>query len=296
MISIVTNIEADHMTTYGGDFEKLKKTFIEFLHNLPFYGMAILCVDDDVVRSLIPQLSRSVLTYGFSEDADYQITAVVKHNMSTDFQVIRKNGKNTLTVSINMPGSHNVLNATAAIAVACDEGLDDDAICRGVEKFQGVARRFQIQGDYNIGQGYVTLLDDYGHHPTEVAATISAARQAWPDRRLLMIYQPHRYSRTKDLFEDFVRVLSEVDGLLLLEVYSAGEAAIAGADSRSLSGSIRNRGKIDPVFVANINDVAQELGRILKDGDVVLTQGAGNVGMLSLALASTKLKGPIHVT
>lgn len=296
MISVITNIEADHMATYGGDFEKLKKTFVEFLHNLPFYGMAVLCIDDDVVRGLVPQISRAILTYGFSDDADYQITNVRKHNMATEFDVLRKNGKGTLSLTINMPGDHNVLNATAAVAVACDEGIDDAAICRGVEKFQGVGRRFQVYGDYPIAKGSVTLVDDYGHHPTEVAATISAARQAWPDRRLVMVYQPHRYSRTKDLYEDFVRVLSEVDCLVLLEVYSAGETPVAGADGRSLSGTIRNRGKVDPVFVANISEITDELQRLLKDGDVLLTQGAGNVGVLSAALAATQLKGPIDVS
>ncbi|MCR8923687.1 UDP-N-acetylmuramate--L-alanine ligase [Dasania sp. GY-MA-18] len=296
MISVITNIEADHMATYGGDFEKLKKTFVEFLHNLPFYGMAVLCIDDDVVRGLVPQISRAILTYGFSDDADYQITNVRKHNMATEFDVLRKNGKGALSLTINMPGDHNVLNATAAVAVACDEGIDDAAICRGVEKFQGVGRRFQVYGDYPIAKGSVTLVDDYGHHPTEVAATISAARQAWPDRRLVMVYQPHRYSRTKDLYEDFVRVLSEVDCLVLLEVYSAGETPVAGADGRSLSGTIRNRGKVDPVFVANISEITDELQRLLKDGDVLLTQGAGNVGVLSAALAATQLKGPIDVS
>lgn len=295
MISVITNIEADHMATYGGDFEKLKNTFVEFLHNLPFYGMAVLCIDDDVVRGLAPQITRAILTYGVSDDADYQICNVVKHNMATDFEVKRKNGKGTLSVTINMPGDHNVLNATAAIAVACDEGLDDDSICRGVEKFQGVGRRFQIYGDYPIDGGSITLVDDYGHHPTEVAATISAARQAWPDRRLVMAYQPHRYSRTKDLYEDFVRVLSDVDCLLLLEVYSAGETPIAGADGRSLTGTIRNRGKVEPIFVADINDIPDELQRVLKEGDVLLTQGAGSVGVLSSALAATQLKGPINV-
>lgn len=295
MIAVVTNIEADHMATYEGDFEKLKKTFVEFLHNLPFYGMAVLCVDDDVVRGLIPQLSRAVLTYGFSDDADYQIVDVEKKSLKTSFRVIRKNGKADLSATINMPGLHNVLNATAAIAVACDEGIDDEAICRGIEKFQGVGRRFQIYGDYvlacDVDGDKVTLVDDYGHHPTEVAATIAAARQAWPDRRLVMVYQPHRYSRTKDLFEDFVRVLSDVDSLMLLEVYSAGEAVIAGADGRSLCGSIRNRGKVDPIFVETIAEVAAELQNILKPGDVVLTQGAGNVGILSSELAATNLKG-----
>lgn len=306
MISVVTNIEADHMATYEGDFEKLKKTFIEFLHNLPFYGLAVMCVDDDVVREIIPQLTRAVLTYGFSEDADYRICNIEKQKLSTCFEVQRSNGKPTLKLTINMPGIHNVLNATAAIAVACDEGIDDAFICKGIASFQGVGRRFQIYGDYplpdhplsNEGKkaSAVTLVDDYGHHPTEVAATISAARQAWPDRRLVMVYQPHRYSRTKDLFEDFVRVLSEVDSLVLLEVYSAGEIAIAGADGRSLSGSIRNRGLIDPIFVQQIDEVPAVLKNVLKDGDILLTQGAGNVGTLSSELAASQLRGRKNVS
>lgn len=290
MVSVVTNIEADHMATYDGDFEKLKKTFIEFLHNLPFYGMSVLCVDDNVVRELIPQVGRSVLTYGFSDDADYCITSLRKNNLSTDFTVRRHGDRSDLQLTINLPGEHNVLNATAAVAVACDEGVSDEAICRGIEAFQGVGRRFQIYGDYPVGDGEVTLVDDYGHHPTEVAATVDAARQAWPDRRLVMAYQPHRYSRTKDLFEDFVRVLSTVDSLLLLEVYSAGETPIAGADGRSLCGSIRNRGLLDPIFVEDINNVADILQGVLQPGDVLLTQGAGNVGLLAAELSASALK------
>lgn len=289
MVSVITNIEADHMATYDGDFNKLKKTFIEFLHNLPFYGMAVICVDDDVVREIIPAIGRSILTYGFSEDADFAISNMVKHSLSTSFTVRRPKGFESIDVTINMPGDHNVLNATAAIAVASDEGVSDQAIKRGLENFQGVGRRFELYGDYPVEGGSVLLVDDYGHHPTEVEATIAAARQAWPDRRLLMVYQPHRYTRTKDLYEDFVRVLSTVDSLLLLEVYAAGEPVIPGADGRSLSGSIRNRGLVDPVFVEDIGDVAEVLKTVIKPGDVVLTQGAGNVGGIAAELASGKL-------
>jgi UDP-N-acetylmuramate--alanine ligase len=288
---VITNIEADHMATYEGDFEKLKKTFVEFLHNLPFYGMSVLCIDDDVVRSLIPNISRAILTYGFSEDADYRITNVNKGLLSSSFTVKRHGGRSDLDVTINMPGDHNILNATAAVAVACDEGVDDAAIQRGLAKFQGVGRRFQIYGDFAIDGGSVTLVDDYGHHPTEVQATINSARQAYPGRRLVMVYQPHRYTRTKDLYEDFVRVLSHVDCLLLLEVYSAGETAIAGADGRSLSGSIRSRGQVDPVFIEDNSELAKVLAKIMRPGDVVLTQGAGNVGAIAVELAAGAING-----
>ncbi len=289
MVSVVTNIEADHMATYEGDFNKLKKTFVEFLHNLPFYGMAIMCIDDDIVRELLPVIGRATLTYGFSEDADFSIVAIEEQGLKTSFSVRRPGVDEDLRVTINMPGNHNVLNATAAIAVATDEGIDDEAIQRGLEKFEGVGRRFQVYGEFDVENGSVLLVDDYGHHPTEVEATISAARQAWPDRRLVMIYQPHRYTRTKDLYEDFVRVLSTVDSLLLLEVYSAGEDPIPGADGRSLSRSIRGRGLIDPVFVEKIESVAEVLKSIVRPGDVVLTQGAGNVGGIAAELAAGKM-------
>lgn len=289
MISVVTNIEADHMATYDGDFNKLKKTFVEFLHNLPFYGMAVMCIDDDVVRELLPAVGRATLTYGFSHDADFSIVDVNKLGLKTSFSVKRPGNHKQIDIVINMPGDHNVLNATAAIAVATDEGIDDEAIQRGLEKFEGVGRRFQVYGEFDIEEGSVLLVDDYGHHPTEVEATISAARQAWPDRRLVMVYQPHRYTRTKDLYEDFVRVLSTVDSLLLLEVYSAGEDPIPGADGRSLSRSIRSRGLIDPIFVEKIESVADVLKSIVKPGDVVLTQGAGNVGGIAVDLATGQL-------
>jgi UDP-N-acetylmuramate--alanine ligase len=289
MISVITNIEADHMGTYEGDFNKLKKTFIEFLHNLPFYGMAVMCIDDDVVREILPSVGRSVLTYGFSDDADFSIFNVNKQGLRTSFSVSRPGKHAPIDVTINMPGDHNVLNATAAIAVATDEGIADSAIQRGLDTFQGVGRRFQLYGEYEVNGGSALLVDDYGHHPTEVAATISAVRQAWPERRLLMIYQPHRYTRTKDLYEDFVRVLSTVDSLLLLEVYSAGEDPITGADGRSLCGSIRKRGQIDPVFVEDIDAVAEVLNAVIRPGDVVLTQGAGNVGTIAAQLAAVKL-------
>ena len=288
LVSVVTNIEADHMDTYGGDFANLKHTFVEFLHNLPFYGVSVLCTDDPVVRELAPQLSRQVLSYGFSDDADFRIGDWEKAGMQSRFRVTRPDGS-VLDVELGIPGRHNVLNATAAIAVATDEGIGAEAIIAGLARYQGVGRRFQIYGDIAVDGGSATLVDDYGHHPTEVAATISAVRQAWPDRRLVMIYQPHRYTRTRDLYEDFAAVLSGVDTLLMLEVYSAGEEPIAGADSRNLCRTIRARGQVDPVFVERPEQVAETLKSIVRAGDVVLTQGAGNIGALAAELAAKDL-------
>jgi UDP-N-acetylmuramate--alanine ligase len=284
MVSVITNIEADHMATYDGDFSKLKRTFIEFLHNLPFYGIAVVCIDDPVVRELMPDIGRPTLTYGFSDDADFRIHSLQKQGMQSSFVVSRPDGSE-LDLRINQPGVHNVLNATAAVAVATDEGLANEAICSGISNFQGVGRRFQRYGELAVAGGEFMLVDDYGHHPTEVAATIAAARQAWPDRRLVMLYQPHRFSRTKDLYEDFVRVLSTVDSLLLLDVYPAGEEPIAGADSRSLCRSIRLQGKFEPVFVESIEAAFELLKARVLPGDVLLTQGAGNIGALAQQLS-----------
>lgn len=234
VISVVTNIEADHMDTYGGDVEKLKQTFVDFLHNLPFYGVAVMCVDDGYVQEIIPRISRAIITYGIDNpEADYRAESINSDGLRTHFVVKRPAGRSDLAVELKMPGRHNVLNALAAIAVATDEGVADDAICRGLAGFAGVGRRFQVYGDYQTPKGTVTLVDDYGHHPTEVEAVIRAAHDAWPDRRLVMLYQPHRFTRTRDLYEDFVRVLSEVDGLLLMDVYSAGEPAIPGEIGRA---------------------------------------------------------------
>ncbi len=289
LVAVVTNIEADHMDTYGGDFAVLKKTFVEFLHNLPFYGVAVLCIDDPVIREIIPMLGRTVLTYGFSEDADFRITQLTKDGMNSSFVVQRRN-QSPLPVQLHIPGEHNVLNATAVIAVATDEGIDDAAIKAGLERYQGVGRRFQLYGELPVVGGSALLVDDYGHHPTEVAATISAVRQAWPERRLVMVYQPHRYTRTRDLYEDFAAVLSTVDAVLMLDVYSAGEEPIAGADSRSLCRSIRSRGKVEPLFVEKLESVAQVLKSVVRPGDVVLTQGAGNIGAIAAELAGTDLR------
>ncbi len=283
MVSVVTNIEADHMETYGGDFNQLRDTFIGFLHNLPFYGVAVLCIDDPVIAGLLDEVGRTTLTYGFEEAADYRIVEVDKRALTTRFSVQRPSGA-VLELELNMPGLHNVLNATAAVAVACDEGLDDAAIVEGLKRFQGVGRRFQILGELALPEGSAVLVDDYGHHPTELDATIAAARQAWPDQRLVMIFQPHRYSRTRDLYDDFVKVLGGADMLLLLDVYPAGEAPIAGADARALASSIRQRGQLDPIYVDEREAVPSVLADLLEPGDVVLTQGAGNVAMVAESL------------
>ena len=291
MVSIVTNIDADHMSTYGGDFERLKGTFVEFLHNLPFYGLAILCIDDEHVRGLLDAVSRQFVTYGFSEDADYRIEDFVQAEGEVRFTALRPGGLAPLPVRLAMPGRHNALNALAAIAVASDAGVDDAAILRGLAGFQGVGRRFQVHGRFLApgGEGEVMLVDDYGHHPREVEMVIAAVRAGWPERRLVMLYQPHRYSRTRDLFEDFVRVLGGVDTLLLLDVYGAGEAPIPGAEGRTLAGSIRQRGAIDPIFVQDKAELPELLGRVLRPGDILITQGAGDIGGISLALAEAAL-------
>ncbi len=290
MVAVVTNIDADHMDTYGGDFNKLKRTFVEFIHNLPFYGLAVLCGDDPVVRDIIPSLSRPILTYGFEAHCDYRAVNVSKDKMQTCFEVMRPDKEEPLAIELNIPGLHNVLNATAVVAVATDEGLSDQAIQDGLKHFAGVGRRFQVYGHYQVDNGEAMLVDDYGHHPREVAATIAAIRAGWPDRRLVMVYQPHRYTRTRDLYEDFVEVLSSVDALVLLEVYSAGEDAIPGADGRHLTRSIRLRGAVEPIFVESVDDVPDVVRDIVKPGDIVITQGAGNVGALAGELARRKLR------
>ena len=285
MVTVVTNIEADHMETYGGDFAMLRRTFLEFLHNLPFYGVAVLCVDDPVIRDLLPEVTRQVITYGFAEDADFRITELDKDGLATRFVMHRPGDAGALPVNLNMPGSHNVLNAAAAVAVACDEGLDDAAIQRGLANFAGVGRRFTQMGELLFPGGTALLVDDYGHHPTEVRATLESARQAWPERRVVMIYQPHRYTRTRDLYEDFVAVFSRCDVQVLLDVYPAGEEVIPGADSRSLSRSIRQRGQVDPIFVECTEDIAAVLRDIVGADDVLITQGAGNVAQLAQQLS-----------
>ena len=285
MVSIVTNIDADHMSTYGGDFEKLKTTFIEFLHNLPFYGLAVVCIDDDVIRELLPRISRQTITYGFADDADYRAVDLKQQGLFTHFTVVRPAGRAPLDITLRMPGRHNVLNALATIAVADDEGVADQDIVAALEKFAGVGRRFTVLGEYPFGGRDVMLVDDYGHHPRELEVTIDAIRKGFPERRLVMVFQPHRYSRTRDLYEDFVRVLSGADVLLLMDVYPAGEKVIAGADGRSLCGSIRQRGHVDPVFIERDESLEKPLKNLLRPGDLLLLQGAGDIGSLAQSLS-----------
>nr|WP_202608535.1 MULTISPECIES: UDP-N-acetylmuramate--L-alanine ligase [Proteus] len=294
MVAVVTNIEADHMDTYHGNFDNLKETFVTFLHNLPFYGRAVMCIDDDVIRSIIPKVGRYITTYGFSEDADVRITHYEQKGAQGFFTISREDMPD-LDVVLNAPGRHNALNATAAVAVATEEGIADEHILAALLNFQGTGRRFDFLGNFSLehvnGQeGEVMLVDDYGHHPTEVDATIKAARAGWPDKRLVMLFQPHRYTRTRDLYEDFATVLNQVDILLLTDVYAAGEAPIPGADSRSLCRTIRQRGKLDPIWVSDVENISSILAGVLTDNDLVLVQGAGNIGKIARRLAETKLQ------
>lgn len=288
MVAVVTNIEADHMETYQGDFEVLKDTFIRFIHNLPFYGTAVVCLDDAVIEQLIPRFARQTVTYGFHEQADVRISDFSQCINRSEFLVHRIN-KPAMKIELNLPGKHNALNAAAAIAVAMEDDIDDASILMALNEFAGIGRRFEQYGEFETGRGTAILVDDYGHHPTEVQATIDAARAAWPDKRLVMAYQPHRYTRTRDLYEDFAHVLAQVDQLLLLDVYPAGETAIAGADSRSLCRTIRQRSGKEPIYVTSPAVLPAMLAQIITDGDLVLTQGAGNIGAVVKTLAELQL-------
>ena len=287
VISVVTNIDADHMETYGGDFEKLKSTFVEFLGHLPFYGLAVICKDDPHVRAIMPSITRPMLTYGKTSDADLRA-----ENVRWDAGRMRFNAVSTskdlapLDVMLNLPGEHNVLNALAVIAVAREVGASEVSIAKGLAEFSGVGRRFQRYGDVPMaGGGHYTVIDDYGHHPAEMAATIAAARGAFPGRRLVLAFQPHRFTRTRDLFEDFVKVLSTVDELVLADVYPAGEAPIRGADGRSLVRSVRLAGKVEPLFVEKTSEMRDAVLSRVRDGDVVVTMGAGSIANLAPELA-----------
>lgn len=286
MVAVVTNIDADHLPTYGGDFERLRETFIEFLHHLPFYGLAVLCADDPQVRTILPRLNRPVLTYGFSEDCDVRATDLAPDGLQTRFIAHLPHGAAPLPITLNLPGRHSVLNALAALAVAQELGVSEPAMRRALLKFQGIGRRFQAHGELTLpGGGRATVMEDYGHHPREIQAVLAALRGAWPERRLVLAFQPHRFTRTRDLFEDFAQVLSEVDALILLEVYPAGEKPIAGADGRSLSRAIRTRGKVEPVFVEQAADLATVAPDVLRDGDLLLLMGAGDIGAMAAQLA-----------
>ncbi len=292
MMSVVTNIEADHMDTYGGNFDTLKSTFEEFLHQLPFYGLAVLCIDDSVVAEMADNTSRPVKTYSLNNSAADYFASEIKQTLNiTSFKIFRKDlhgeQQHWLDVKLNLPGLHNVQNALAAVAVADELGVDKHKILTALEKFAGIGRRFQMYGQINIGGNELCLIDDYGHHPTEIEATIDAIRKGWPEKRLVVVFQPHRYTRTRDLFEDFVHALSQVDQLILLEVYAAGEEMIPVADSRSLSRSIRNRGKVDPIFIDRHDEINEVLNETIQENDILLTLGAGDIGVISTNIYET---------
>jgi UDP-N-acetylmuramate--alanine ligase len=291
MISVVTNIDADHMQTYDNDFTKLRQAFIDFLHRLPFYGLAIVCIDNPVIRTMLSEISRPILTYGLERSADICAIDIVQKGLVTKFKVILKHSNEPLDITLNLPGQHNVLNALAAIGVALECKVSNAAICKALEQFKGVGRRLQVYGELQFAQGNVILIDDYGHHPQEISASLQAIRAAWPKRRIVLAFQPHRYSRTKALFEDFAAVLSEVDVLLLLEVYSASEAPIAGVDGRTLARSIRQRGKIEPIFVKNSDELFSILPTVLCEEDILITQGAGSISSVAPRLAANFLIG-----
>jgi UDP-N-acetylmuramate--alanine ligase len=285
MVAIVTNIDNDHLGTHGGDFQKLRQSFLEFLHNLPFYGLAVLCTDDAELASLLPQVGRPILSYGLNEGADIRAVDVQRQLGRTRFSVLRKGRSDALDVTVNLPGMHNVLNSLAAIAVATDLGISDDAIARALAAFQGIDRRLQVVGEVANRAGAITVVDDYGHHPTEIAATLDALRQAYAGRRIVLVFQPHRYSRTRDLMDDFARVLAEADTLLVTEVYAAGEAHIEGADGRAICRAVRGRGKVEPVFVPHVDEIATSLADLLKPGDVIAMMGAGSISAAAHDLA-----------
>jgi len=286
VIAVVTNIDADHMETYGHDFGRLKQAFVDFLQHLPFYGAAILCEDDRNVREIMPFVTKPIIRYGLAESAHIRAVDIRHEGAQMKFSVLRPGAAPKLDIVLNLPGVHNVLNALAAIAVADEVGVSDEAVVKALADFKGVGRRFQRFGEVPLkGGGHFTLIDDYGHHPAEMAATLAAARGAFPGRRLVLAFQPHRYTRTRDCFEDFVRVLTTVDLLLLAEVYPAGEAPIVAADGRSLVRAIRVTGALEPIFVEDIGEMPQQILNVALDGDVVLTMGAGSIGSVPGKLA-----------
>ena len=303
MVAVVTNIDADHMSTYDGDIEKLKASFIEFLHNLPFYGLAVVCTDDPGVNEVLGDIGRSVTTYGTNEEADIRAVNIEFSENTTEFDVVRSSKVEKslgdtqsvlqfMHVKLRLPGMHNVRNSLAAIAVADELQIGDSAVMAALEKFEGIDRRFQSLGEIETGAGKILLVDDYGHHPTEVAATLAAAKSGYPERRVVLVFQPHRYTRTRDLMDDFASVLSEADALVLLDVYAAGEEPIPGADGRSMARAVRTRGAVEPVFVENLDDLAGVLEGVLQDGDLVLTMGAGDIGAYAQSLPELLAKGP----
>ncbi|HTI48636.1 MAG TPA: UDP-N-acetylmuramate--L-alanine ligase [Casimicrobiaceae bacterium] len=286
VLAVVTNIDADHMETYGQDFDRLKRAFVDFVQRLPFYGVAVLCLDDPNVRDILPRIAKPVVTYGLAEEAKLRAVEVVNVGARMRF-VARAPGTHDLEIELALAGVHNVQNALAAIAVGREAGVDDVAIAKALAEFRGVGRRFQRYGDVALpGGGTFTLIDDYGHHPAEMRATLDAVRASFPARRVVLAFQPHRYTRTRDLFEDFVRVLSTVDALVLVDVYPAGEAPIVAADGRALARALRVAGKIEPVFVENVGEVAEAVRAVARPDDVVVTMGAGSIGSVSAQLAA----------
>ena len=283
-MAIVTNIDEDHMVTYQGDLDELKKSFVTFLQNLPFYGLAVLCIDDENIQSIRNRIHKPVLTYGLSEEADFQTFDLSQSATRMKFKVSRPNSAEALGIDLSIPGVHNALNATAAICIATHLGVSDEAIKVGLRDFQGVGRRFEVFGDVKVDDKMITLVDDYAHHPVELDATLSAARACWPDRRLVAVFQPHRYSRTNDLFDDFVAVLADQKDLLICEVYPAGEQPITGATGQSLCQAIRVRGTSNPIFVSDLDELSKILAPYVQDRDVVLTMGAGSIGKASKSL------------
>ena len=284
MLAVVTNIDADHMSTYDGDVERLRQGFVEFLHNLPFYGLAVVCTDDPGVRETLPQVGRSIISYGIDSDADFVAEDIRCDGPLTRFRVRRPDPSADLDIELRLPGLHNVRNALAAIAVATELEVADAAIVSALGGFEGIDRRFQSYGEVPVAGGSILLVDDYGHHPTEIAATVAAARTGWPERRLVLVFQPHRYTRTRDLLDDFAEVLADVDALVLLEVYAAGEEPIPGADGRAIARAVRSRGGVEPVFVESLDKLGSVLAGVVAAGDLVLTMGAGDIGGLAATL------------
>ncbi len=285
MVTVITNIDIDHLTHYDNDPENMNAAFLSFIHNLPFYGTLVACLDDPGVMAMLDKVQRRILTYGIHSNCDFKATKISSHGHRSMFTVVRPENQPPLEITLNIPGEHNILNALAVIAVATDEGIDDVPIQTALLQFPGVTRRFETIRTWSMPAGDVTLVDDYGHHPKEIAATLAAARQVWPARRVVMVFQPHRYTRTRDLYEDFVSAFDSLDNLILLEVYPADEKPIVGADSKSLAGSIRRRGLIDPVYVGEIATLIDILQQTVLPGDLLLTQGAGNVSAIAKELA-----------
>ncbi|MGH8220712.1 MAG: UDP-N-acetylmuramate--L-alanine ligase [Steroidobacteraceae bacterium] len=290
LIAIVTNIDNDHLATHGGSLEHLEQSFADFLHNLPFYGLAILCLDDERVRGLLPRVARPAMTYGLDESADVRAVNVRRRGLKTDFEVMRP-GAAALSVTLALPGAHNVLNALAAIAVASELEIDDAAISSALAGFQGISRRLEHIADVVTPAGPVTIVDDYGHHPTEIAATLEALRQGYPGRRIVLAFQPHRFTRTRDLIDDFAKVLSGAEVLLVTEVYAAGEPPIPGADGRAICRAVRTRAQVEPIFVERVEDLAGALEGVIRADDVIVTMGAGHINTIAQQLPEALARG-----